>query len=110
MQRELAAEFIGTFTLVSAVCGAALFSAPSAGLMAVAFAGLSALAMCRFDRLWSPNRGGNLPFLRRLAYGKGVRLRRKNCLFKAAVPKPKQWLLPKLKRHEQRVGRLMDTA
>ena len=38
MQRELAAEFIGTFTLVSAVCGAALFSAPSAGLMAVAFA------------------------------------------------------------------------
>ena len=46
MQRELAAEFIGTFTLVSAVCGAALFSAPSAGLMAVAFAvGLSVLAM-----------------------------------------------------------------
>ena len=38
MRRELAAEFIGTFTLVSAVCGAALFSAPSAGLMAVAFA------------------------------------------------------------------------
>ena len=46
MQRELAAEFIGTFTLVSAVCGAALFSAPSAGLVAVAFAvGLSVLAM-----------------------------------------------------------------
>src|SRR5262249_26969884 len=46
MQRELAAEFIGTFTLVSAVCGAALFSAPSAGLTAVAFAvGLSVLAM-----------------------------------------------------------------
>src|SRR5262245_24678537 len=46
MQRELAAEFIGTFTLVSAVCGAALFSAPLAGLMAVAFAvGLSVLAM-----------------------------------------------------------------
>src|SRR4051794_15607275 len=44
--RELAAEFIGTFTLVSAVCGAALFSAPSAGLVAVAFAvGLSVLAM-----------------------------------------------------------------
>ncbi len=43
---ELAAEFIGTFTLVSAVCGAALFSAPSAGLVAVAFAvGLSVLAM-----------------------------------------------------------------
>jgi aquaporin Z len=46
-ERELAAEFIGTFTLVSAVCGAALFSAPSAGLVAIAFAvGLSVLAMC----------------------------------------------------------------
>jgi aquaporin Z len=46
MNRELAAEFIGTFTLVTAVCGAALFSAPSAGLVAVAFAvGLSVLAM-----------------------------------------------------------------
>ena len=44
--RALAAEFVGTFTLVSAVCGAALFSAPSAGLVAVAFAvGLSVLAM-----------------------------------------------------------------
>ena len=44
--RELGAEFIGTFTLVTAVCGAALFSAPSAGLVAVAFAvGLSVLAM-----------------------------------------------------------------
>jgi aquaporin Z len=44
--RELAAEFVGTFALVSAVCGAALFSAPSAGLIAVAFAvGLSVLAM-----------------------------------------------------------------
>lgn len=44
--RALGAEFIGTFTLVSAVCGAALFSAPSAGLVAVAFAvGLSVLAM-----------------------------------------------------------------
>jgi aquaporin Z len=44
--RELAAEFVGTFTLVTAVCGAALFSAPSAGLVAVAFAvGLSVLAM-----------------------------------------------------------------
>src|SRR5437868_13821370 len=43
---ELGAEFVGTFTLVSAVCGAALFSAPSAGLVAVAFAvGLSVLAM-----------------------------------------------------------------
>jgi len=46
MSRELASEFIGTFTLVTAVCGAALFSAPSAGLVAVAFAvGLSVLAM-----------------------------------------------------------------
>lgn len=46
MTKELGAEFIGTFTLVSAVCGAALFSAPSAGLVAVAFAvGLSVLAM-----------------------------------------------------------------
>src|SRR5438128_10526047 len=46
MSRELGAEFIGTFTLVTAVCGAALFSAPSAGLAAVAFAvGLSVLAM-----------------------------------------------------------------
>ncbi|MBV9954401.1 MAG: aquaporin [Pseudolabrys sp.] len=45
-QRALAAEFAGTFTLVSAVCGAALFSAPSAGLVAVAFAvGFSVLAM-----------------------------------------------------------------
>src|SRR4051794_10134954 len=44
--RELGAEFIGTFTLVTAVCGAALFSAPSAGLVAVAFAvGLSVLTM-----------------------------------------------------------------
>jgi aquaporin Z len=44
--KALAAEFIGTFSLVSAVCGAALFSAPSAGLVAVAFAvGLSVLAM-----------------------------------------------------------------
>ncbi len=46
MSRELGAEFLGTFTLVAAVCGAALFSAPSAGLVAVAFAvGLSVLAM-----------------------------------------------------------------
>ena len=29
MLRELGAELIGTFALVSAVCGAALFSAPS---------------------------------------------------------------------------------
>jgi len=46
MSRELGAEFIGTFALVAAVCGAALFSAPSAGLVAIAFAvGLSVLAM-----------------------------------------------------------------
>lgn len=46
MSKELGAEFIGTFMLVSAVCGSALFSAPSAGLVAVAFAvGLSVLAM-----------------------------------------------------------------
>ena len=46
MTKELSAEFIGTFTLVTAVCGAALFSAPSAGRVAVAFAvGLSVLAM-----------------------------------------------------------------
>jgi len=46
MKREFAAEFVGTFSLVGAVCGAALFSAPSVGLMAVAFAvGLSVLAM-----------------------------------------------------------------
>ena len=46
-QRALAAEFIGTFTLVSAVCGSALFSAPAGGgLVGVAFAvGLSVLAM-----------------------------------------------------------------
>jgi len=46
MSRELGAEFFGTFALVTAVCGAALFSAPSAGLVEVAFAvGLSVLAM-----------------------------------------------------------------
>ena len=46
MVKEFGAEFIGTFALVTAVCGAALFSAPSAGLVAVAFAvGLSVLAM-----------------------------------------------------------------
>lgn len=46
MQKELAAEFVGTFTLVTAVCGTALFSTPGAGLVAVAFAvGLSMLVM-----------------------------------------------------------------
>ena len=46
-QKALAAEFIGTFTFVSAVCGAQLFAAPAGGgLIAVAFAaGLSVLAM-----------------------------------------------------------------
>jgi len=44
--RKYLAELIGTFALVSSVCGAALFSAPSAGLMTVAFAiGTSVLAM-----------------------------------------------------------------
>lgn len=45
--RVLSAEFIGTFTLVTAVCGAALFSDPAGGgLVAFAFAvGLSVLAM-----------------------------------------------------------------
>jgi len=46
MFRKLGAEFIGTFMLVSSVCGAALFSAPSAGLMTVAFSiGAAVLAM-----------------------------------------------------------------
>ena len=45
--KALAAEFIGTFALVTATCGSALFSAPSGGgLVAVAFAiGLSVLIM-----------------------------------------------------------------
>ncbi|MPZ58562.1 MAG: aquaporin Z [Rhizobiales bacterium] len=44
--QKYAAEFIGTFALVSSICGAALFSAPSAGLMTVAFAiGVIVLAM-----------------------------------------------------------------
>ena len=46
MTCKLIAEFIGTFMLVSSVCGAALFSVPSAGLMTVAFAiGTAVLAM-----------------------------------------------------------------
>jgi aquaporin Z len=46
MSKKLVAEFIGTFMLVSAVCGAVLFSVPSAGLMTVAFAiGAAVLAM-----------------------------------------------------------------
>ena len=44
--KKYAAEFIGTFALVSSGCGAALFSAPGAGLMTVAFAiGAIVLAM-----------------------------------------------------------------
>lgn len=45
--KPLAAEFIGTFCLVTATCGSALFSAPAGGgLVAVAFAiGLSVLIM-----------------------------------------------------------------
>jgi aquaporin Z len=46
MNRKLAAECVGTFMLVSSVCGAALFSAPSAGLITVALAiGCAVLAM-----------------------------------------------------------------
>jgi aquaporin Z len=46
MGKELGAEFVGTFMLVTSVCGAALFSAPSVGFMAVAFSiGAAVLAM-----------------------------------------------------------------
>jgi aquaporin Z len=46
MSRELGAEFIGTFALVTSVAGAALFSAPSAGLIAVALSiGTAVMAM-----------------------------------------------------------------
>jgi aquaporin Z len=46
MGKELGAEFIGTFMLVTSVCGAALFSAPSVGLIAVALSiGTAVLAM-----------------------------------------------------------------
>src|SRR5438034_5681148 len=44
--KELGAEFVGTFMLVSSVCGAARFSAPSVGLIAVALSiGAAVLAM-----------------------------------------------------------------
>jgi len=44
--RELGAEFIGTFGLVTSVAGAALFSAPSTGLIAVALSiGFAVLAL-----------------------------------------------------------------
>jgi aquaporin Z len=46
MMKELSAECVGTFMLVASVCGAALFSAPNVGFMAVAFSiGTAALAM-----------------------------------------------------------------
>jgi aquaporin Z len=47
-ERALAAEFIGTFTLVTALCGTALFQAPIGGgpLAVAAAAGVSVLAMC----------------------------------------------------------------
>ena len=44
--RALVAEFIGTFCLVIAIAGTALFAAPSAGLIAVALAaGISVVSM-----------------------------------------------------------------
>src|SRR5438128_10810313 len=46
MIKELSAECVGTFMLVASVCGAALFSAPNVGFMAVAFSiGIAVLAM-----------------------------------------------------------------
>jgi aquaporin Z len=46
MTKELSAEFVGTFMLVTSVCGAALFSAPGVGLIAVALSiGTAVLAM-----------------------------------------------------------------
>jgi aquaporin Z len=44
--KKYAAEFVGTFALVSSVCGAALFSAPAYGIITVALAiGAIVLAM-----------------------------------------------------------------
>src|SRR5262245_6133007 len=44
--KKYLAEFVGTFGLVSAICGAGLFSAPSSGLIVVALAiGIIVLAM-----------------------------------------------------------------
>ncbi len=44
--KELGAEFVGTFMLVASVCGAALFSAPNVGLIAIALSiGAAVLAM-----------------------------------------------------------------
>src|SRR6202171_5591093 len=46
MMKELGAESVGTFMLVSSVCGAALFSAPNVGFIAVALSiGAAVLAM-----------------------------------------------------------------
>src|SRR5260221_5885979 len=46
MTKGLGAEFIGTFMLVASVCGAALFSAPNVGFIAVALSiGAAVLAM-----------------------------------------------------------------
>jgi aquaporin Z len=46
LDKKYIAECVGTFALVSSVCGAALFSAPSAGLITVAIAiGAIVLAM-----------------------------------------------------------------
>jgi aquaporin Z len=46
MMKELGAELVGTFMLVSSVCGAALFSAPNVGFIAVALSiGAAVLAM-----------------------------------------------------------------
>jgi len=46
MGKEFGAELVGTFMLVTSVCGAALFSAPSVGLIAVALSiGAAVLAM-----------------------------------------------------------------
>src|SRR5260370_31965819 len=44
--KELGAELVGTFMLVSSVCGAALFSAPNVGFIAVALSiGAAVLAV-----------------------------------------------------------------
>src|SRR6202000_1908680 len=46
MTKELGAELVGTFMLVSSFCGAALFSAPRVGFIAVALSiGAAVLAM-----------------------------------------------------------------
>jgi aquaporin Z len=62
--RALVSEFVGTFCLVLAIAGAAIFAAPSAGLLAVALAaGISVVSMAyavghisggRFDSARAP--------------------------------------------------------